>query len=218
MVPVFYDLGRNKTKVWAFLGWELTWIEASFARDPKIEVRDKSGKECTRPITFTQDCYAAAKSDTRDLCQRAHGSLAVQGTLRQISNHRCHTGKSGVKVLSRPTTAVCGRKTASFHAAILGEWWCWNTLSVHTLAWEDRSSCRRGGNVGDCPWRPRCPNTKTPAGPRPRTQNAYRTRQSPGPVVSEKSIVLSWAVLKWSVQSNRYGDVSISGCRSIPPR
>src|SRR6516165_153440 len=36
------------------------------------------------------------------------------------------------------------------------------------------------------------------------------------PVVSEKLIVLSGAVLKWSVQSNRYGDVSISGCRSIP--
>jgi len=35
-------------------------------------------------------------------------------------------------------------------------------------------------------------------------------------VVSKKSIVLSWAVLKWSVQSNRYGDLSISGCRSIP--
>jgi hypothetical protein len=35
-------------------------------------------------------------------------------------------------------------------------------------------------------------------------------------VMSEKSIVLSWAVLKWSVQSERYGDVSISGCRSIP--
>jgi hypothetical protein len=35
-------------------------------------------------------------------------------------------------------------------------------------------------------------------------------------VESEKSIVLFWAVLKWSVQSNRYGDVSISGCRSIP--
>ena len=29
-------------------------------------------------------------------------------------------------------------------------------------------------------------------------------------VVSEKSIVLCWAVLKWSVQSDRYGHVSIS--------
>jgi len=35
-------------------------------------------------------------------------------------------------------------------------------------------------------------------------------------VLSEKSIVLSWAILKWSVQSDRYGDVSILGCRSIP--
>jgi hypothetical protein len=35
-------------------------------------------------------------------------------------------------------------------------------------------------------------------------------------VLSKKSIVLPWAILKWSVQSNRYGDISISGCRSIP--
>src|SRR5215469_17626409 len=55
MVPVFHDLGRKKTRVWAFLGWESTRLEASFARDPKIEVRDKSGKERRRPITFTQD-------------------------------------------------------------------------------------------------------------------------------------------------------------------
>jgi hypothetical protein len=61
MVPVFYDLGRKKTKVWAFLGWEFTRLEASFARDPKIEVRDKSGKECTRPVRFTPYSYEAAK-------------------------------------------------------------------------------------------------------------------------------------------------------------
>ena len=30
-------------------------------------------------------------------------------------------------------------------------------------------------------------------------------------VVSEKSIVLSWAVLTWSVQSDRLGDVSVFG-------
>ena len=36
-------------------------------------------------------------------------------------------------------------------------------------------------------------------------------------VVSEKSIVLSWAVLKWSVRSDRQADVSMFGCRSIPP-
>lgn len=59
MVPVFQDLGRKKTKVWVFLGWELTWIEASFVRDPKIEVRDKSGKECKRQISFTRHLYAA---------------------------------------------------------------------------------------------------------------------------------------------------------------
>ena len=67
MVPVFYDLGRKKTKVWAFFGWEFTWLDASFARDPKIEVRDKSGKECTRPIRFRRDFYAAAKPVIREI-------------------------------------------------------------------------------------------------------------------------------------------------------
>ena len=60
MVPVFHDLGRKKTKVWVFLGWERTWIKASFARDPKVEVYDRSGKECTRSVRFSQSIYDAA--------------------------------------------------------------------------------------------------------------------------------------------------------------
>jgi hypothetical protein len=79
MVPVFCDLGRKKTKVWAFLGWDFTRLAASFAREPKIELRDKSGKECTRPIRFTRDFHAAAKPVIHEiLCQRDHGSHAVQ--------------------------------------------------------------------------------------------------------------------------------------------
>src|SRR5262252_3915520 len=35
------------------------------------------------------------------------------------------------------------------------------------------------------------------------------------PVVSEKSIVLFWAVLKWVCAVRRYGDVFIWDCRSI---
>ena len=40
-------------------------------------------------------------------------------------------------------------------------------------------------------------------------------------VVSEKSIVLFWAVLKWvsgSTQSDRYGDVSVSVADQFPAR
>lgn len=95
MVPVFHDLGRNKTKVWAFLGWELTSIKASFAQDPKIEVRDKSGKKCTRRIRFTPDLYAAAspviheiyvselmdRVQFREHCDKYRTAAAILGNL-----------------------------------------------------------------------------------------------------------------------------------------
>jgi hypothetical protein len=35
------------------------------------------------------------------------------------------------------------------------------------------------------------------------------------PVVSEKSIVLSWAIVKWSVQSDRYGYESMFGLSAL---
>ena len=34
MVPVFYDIGRNKTKVWAILGWATRSLYVSFATPP----------------------------------------------------------------------------------------------------------------------------------------------------------------------------------------
>ncbi|APR75755.1 Hypothetical protein A7982_01101 [Minicystis rosea] len=40
MVPLFYDQGRGKTKVLAFLGWTERRIEASFATPPRVEVRE----------------------------------------------------------------------------------------------------------------------------------------------------------------------------------
>jgi hypothetical protein len=49
MVPVFYDEGRGKTKVWAFLGWSDRPIIVSFARPPKATVRDLSGELLSRP-------------------------------------------------------------------------------------------------------------------------------------------------------------------------
>jgi hypothetical protein len=38
MVPVFFDEARKQMKVWAFLGWRETWIEASFVSNPKVAV------------------------------------------------------------------------------------------------------------------------------------------------------------------------------------
>lgn len=45
MVPVFYDLGRKKTKVWAFLGWTTRSVNFAFDRRPQVTVFDAAGKE-----------------------------------------------------------------------------------------------------------------------------------------------------------------------------
>ena len=36
MVPVFYDLGRRKTKVWVFLGWKAKRLDISFVNPPRV--------------------------------------------------------------------------------------------------------------------------------------------------------------------------------------
>ena len=49
MVPVFYDVERGKTKVWAFLGWTDRPITISFAQPPKGTVRDLNGTLVSSP-------------------------------------------------------------------------------------------------------------------------------------------------------------------------
>jgi len=44
MVPVFYDIERRKTKVWAFLGWSSRPVEIEFARRPAVTVFDANQK------------------------------------------------------------------------------------------------------------------------------------------------------------------------------
>jgi hypothetical protein len=44
MVPVFYDIERRKTKVWAFLGWSSRPVEIEFARRPAVTVFDANRK------------------------------------------------------------------------------------------------------------------------------------------------------------------------------
>lgn len=48
MVPVFYDLGRGKTKVWLFLGWSRREIGVSFSRRPEATVLDRNGRPAGR--------------------------------------------------------------------------------------------------------------------------------------------------------------------------
>lgn len=61
MVPIFYDLGRKQVKVWVFLGWSEAWIEASFAKEPTIDVRDETGKKHRRRIEFGRNLFRAAQ-------------------------------------------------------------------------------------------------------------------------------------------------------------
>jgi hypothetical protein len=45
MVPVFYDIQREKTKVWAFLGWEIDTLFVDFSRPPRAQVFDPQGRQ-----------------------------------------------------------------------------------------------------------------------------------------------------------------------------
>jgi hypothetical protein len=38
MVPIFYDVGRGRTKVWAILGWASRQVEVSFVTRPAVHV------------------------------------------------------------------------------------------------------------------------------------------------------------------------------------
>jgi hypothetical protein len=56
MVPVFFDIGRQKTKVWAILGWATRLLEVSFATPPTAHV--VKGRPHVRfASTFRQIAY-----------------------------------------------------------------------------------------------------------------------------------------------------------------
>jgi hypothetical protein len=45
MVPVFFDKGRGKMKVWAFLGWAQREVTIDFAEPPRHRIRDGEGRD-----------------------------------------------------------------------------------------------------------------------------------------------------------------------------
>jgi hypothetical protein len=45
MVPVFFDVGRERTKVWVFLGWSVRPVRIGFGKRPTASVFDESGKQ-----------------------------------------------------------------------------------------------------------------------------------------------------------------------------
>jgi hypothetical protein len=53
MVPVFFDRGRNKTKVWVFLGWSQRPVSFWFATPPEVAVT-KDGKPAKADQAFVE--------------------------------------------------------------------------------------------------------------------------------------------------------------------
>ena len=69
MVPVFYDLFRAKTKVWAFLGWSKQPVTVSFTRRPKVRVLDASGRDASSQVNleYYSSTYSLAYPVTAEL-------------------------------------------------------------------------------------------------------------------------------------------------------
>jgi hypothetical protein len=61
MVPVSHDLASGLTRVWAFLGWESTAIEARFATPPlaRVDAAKGSGRAPKVHVYFTEETHAA---------------------------------------------------------------------------------------------------------------------------------------------------------------
>jgi hypothetical protein len=62
MVPVFYDVERKRTKVWAMLGWSERDLSVAFEQPPSITVRSESGEDITAryDIEFDKRRYTIA--------------------------------------------------------------------------------------------------------------------------------------------------------------
>lgn len=77
MVPVFFDVERRRTKVWAFLGWRSRPLVASFAKPPKVEVLGSAEKRgwfgfgakpaAPEPVEFESARYSLAYPVTAEV-------------------------------------------------------------------------------------------------------------------------------------------------------
>ncbi len=65
MVPVFYDVQRRKTKVWTFLGWRTTTVDATYRVPPTVVGIERSAGRAPLPgkppaVEFSGDRYEFA--------------------------------------------------------------------------------------------------------------------------------------------------------------
>lgn len=99
MVPLFYDVERKKTKVWAFLGWSRRPLEVAFDKAPTAVVFDPSGRRVTQGgprLEFDSMGYTLAypvtaevyvteilnRDEFRRLCDRFKTRSAILANLR----------------------------------------------------------------------------------------------------------------------------------------
>jgi hypothetical protein len=58
MVPVFFDIERKQTKVWAFLGWRPKRLQVSFAQRPTVRVFDAQDQAADDRVTVVFNALA----------------------------------------------------------------------------------------------------------------------------------------------------------------
>ncbi|MEQ8186618.1 MAG: hypothetical protein ABRQ39_01500 [Candidatus Eremiobacterota bacterium] len=96
MVPVFYDLQRQKTKVWVFLGYETKPLYVNFKSNPAVKVFGKDGKELRAPL----DVYIFYRNSEKDLIYPVFAEIYVNKILdREEFRNLCDKYKTRSEIL-----------------------------------------------------------------------------------------------------------------------
>lgn len=98
MVPVFYDLKRQKTKVWVVLGYSVKPLSIWFKNEPRAEVLDAKGKKAQAKLNFqgiqkslvypvSAEVYVKAimnRGEFRALCDKYKTPSAILNALKNL--------------------------------------------------------------------------------------------------------------------------------------
>ena len=164
MVPVFYDVQRRKTKVWAFLGWRTTPVDVEYRVPPTVlAVEPSAGGRAAvgdpPPVLFSGDRYEFAvpvmaevyvsrlldRDEFRRHCDRTRPGTPSWRTLpdrrrqRTLRSTTCNAAS-----VAKVTAGDVGRRGGTAQRI---------SRLVHGAAFARSSSCRRGR-----------PGTATPCG------------------------------------------------------
>jgi hypothetical protein len=82
MVPVFFDVQRRKTKVWALLGWRATAVEVAYRVPPTVEtIEALAGGRPAPAVLFSGDRYDLRARHGRGLRLETDGPRRVSQAL-----------------------------------------------------------------------------------------------------------------------------------------